>query len=332
MNEQFGTTSNKSESPVVKTYIPRYKSSIPRGVTDALLSREQLPKEIPPLGSSIIEDFIIDKIKAGIVSPQEIADAFDKEDVLTRMDEFIENVKTRSESLNWDEVFSLNDRKIVKEKILEEMQRLEMTEDQLAFIGKLKISADEEIGISSYSEEEVYVSKLQVVRKALDYTSVFGNDIPFEEIVKILTMSTAGHEFGHQVNNISGLPVNNIPPDNNWKNGEEKTEVKSERFAEYWGRLIVEDNPTFAKARQQEWLIHLAKVTQLWDALSSYNASHEQKGDLGAIFREIDKQIGENVNVKSLLGARRLMYGGNEIENYASPYSRDAILKAIKGN
>ena len=78
MSEQSGTTPNNTEQSrriIVgeTTYYPKYKSSIPKKITDAILNKEQLPKEMPTLGSSIIEDFIIGKIKMGIVGPQEIA-------------------------------------------------------------------------------------------------------------------------------------------------------------------------------------------------------------------------------------------------------------------
>lgn len=337
MSEQSGTTPNNTEQPrriIIgeTTYYPKYESSIPRKITDALLNKEQLPKKMPPLGSSIIEDFIIGKIKMGIIDPQEIADAFEKENMPAQVDDFVKDVKARSETLDWNEVFTLTDAKNTQEKVLKEMQELGMTDKQIASVAQLEVDIGEGIGVSSCSNEGVYVSRLQAVRKALDYVAVFENDIPLEQIIKASMTSTIGHELGHKVDDFSELPVNNIPSDKNWENSERNTENKGERFAEYWGRIVVEENPVFERIRQREWLIHLAKVTQLWDTFSTHNASHEQKADLYGIFRKIDEQFGKNTNLKSLLEARRSLYGSNEIESYASPYSRDEITNAVNLN
>lgn len=309
------------------TFVPKYESSIPRAVTSGILQREQLPKEMSALGSSVIEDFIIGKIKQGIASPERIADAFVTEDIEGKVRQYIETVKTRSQEVVWDKIFTMTDAKKVQAKVCREMEVMDMTPEQVSVIAGMKVDIDEGIGGSSTTPDGVYVSRLQAVRKAMDYGNVFGDAIPFEQVLKALMSSTIGHELGHKIDEVVGYAINNIPMDQAWKKDGVSHENKGERFAEFWGSVF--DDQSF-QIKQRQWLVDLTKVTQMWDTIENYNSSHEDKADLMGIFRSLDEKLEGKSDISALLTARRLLYGRNEVENYASPYTREVVAAAVK--
>ena len=311
------------------TYHSKYESSIPRDVTNKILAREQLPREIPKLGSSIIEDFILDKIKAGDTANNTIVDAFFAEEQPQKVKEFVERVKARSEQVDWPSVFSADDAKQTQLRVTEEMAAIGMSPDQIASVAAMGIEIGENIGASSLSNEMVFASRLQAVRRAMDYMEVFKDDgITFEQVLRAQMIGVVGHELGHRIDELAGRPINTIPSE--WRNAEDESDNKSERFAEYWGGVGFGKSTDLLALKSKEWLIHLAKVTQLWDAIGTYNQSHNEKIDLYAIYRGIDEKLAsDDTFTSALLWARRSLYGGNEVENYASPYSKETVIKAI---
>lgn len=321
----------KSLITIVKIdLIPKYESSIPQDITTAILQKEQLPMELPVLGSSMIEDFIISKFNQGISNPTQIAEKFATENVMSSIKKYIEQVKLYSETLNWEEIFSTDDIEAVRENVCQEMKNLGMTDQQIAKIQTLNINITENIGISSAARqniERVDISRLQVVRRAIDYTQVFGNSIPIEQVIKTIMATTIGHELGHKIDQSANHATSRISSDVNWEKNNENHENKSERFAEYWAS-VVEDVQT-EEIRQHHWLIQVNKVAQLWDVIHKFNQSHEDKVDLMDIFRKIYEKINDS-DVAALFGARKLFYGGNEVENYASPYTRDIVAMSVK--
>lgn len=312
-------------------YIEKFESSIPRNITNAIFSREQLPQELPPPGSSIFEDFITDKLKSGIGSPKQIADSFVEENITGRIKNFVHEIRDTSERIKWDEVFTIEDTKNAQEKALKEMRAMGMTEKQIDVVSRMGVDITKSEWYSSLTEESIHVSRLQAVRKALEYIKVFGDEVPFEQVVKGRIKSTIGHELGHKVDDVAGTAVNKIPTDKEWDKGEDNAENRRERFAEFWAGIAIADNTSLKQMREREWLIHLNKVTRLWDAVANYNKSHEQKTDLNAIFRDVEEKLDPNdLDVASLFRARITLYDGNEIENYASPYPREIVAKAVK--
>lgn len=310
-----------------QTFMPKYESSIPKTITVGILQREQLPKKLPSLGSSMIEDFVIGNIKQGIVSPERIADSFVAEDMIGKSQQYIEYVKTRSEELDWDKIFTINDAREVQAKVCREMEVMGMTPEQVSVIAGTRVDIDEGIGGSSATSERVFASRLQAIRKALDYVTVFGNAIPFEQILRALISTTIGHELGHKINEVAGDAINNIPFDQSWKKDGETQENKDERFAEFWGSVV--DDHSF-QIKQRQRLIDLSKVTQMWDTIENYNSAHEDKADLMGIFRGIKRKLEGNNEITELLTARRLLYSSNEMENYLSPYSREVVASSVK--
>ena len=310
-------------------FTPKYESSIPENITTAILRKEQLPNELPILGSSMIEDFIIRKFNQGISNSTQIAEKFNTENVIGSVKKYIEQVKSYSKKLNWEEIFSINDVEKVRKSVCQEMKTLGMTDQQITKIQALNINITEDIGTSTAAPqniESVDISRLQVIRRAIDYTRVFGNTVPFEQVIKTIMATTIGHELGHKVDQSANHATSRISSDISWEKNSENHENKSERFAEYWAS-VTEDIPT-KKINQHEWLIQVNKVAQLWDVIHNYNQSHEYKADLMDIFRKIDEKINDS-DVAALFDARKQLYNNNEVENYASPYTKDIVAISL---
>jgi len=324
------TEALEKKSAISVTHHPKWESSIPQRITRSLLDKEQFPSELPKLGSSIIEDFILEKLSEGrTTSVERIVEAFFKESLPAKIDDFANAIKARSEKLSWDEIFTKNDVKKVKEKVVEEMAGFGMAQEQIAVVASTGVEVREKLGTSLITDETVYVSRLQAVRKAVDYIQVFGQEIPFEQIVKVLMYCTTAHELGHKVDIATNYSITNRIP-GEWKKDGELVDLKGERFAQYWGIIGISGNEMLKRVRQKEWLIHIAKVRKLWDTIFQYNSSHEKKIDLSAIFRGIEKRLKEtDKDTRDLLWARQSLYGGNEPENFALPYSKETIVKAM---
>ncbi len=309
------------------TFIPVYEPKIPRNITDGILRKEELPS-VGQLGSSILEDFIIKKIKQGDATNEQIVESFFSEGIPEKIKDFIREVQMASDNMNWEQVFNDRDLSEAQAAVLLEMRALGLGEERIKTVAKMKLKIEEGIGISSLGEDLVYASCLQAVRNALDYVKVFGQGTRVEELTKVFLTSAIGHELGHKVNDVAGIATSRIP--NDWRNGEEWAENKIERFAEYWGQVPLTDD-SLKNLREREWLIQLHKTKEVWGALHEYNSTHNNKIDLFAIFRGVKDKLGgdDTEEILSLINAREMIYGNSPVENYASPYSRDVVAKAV---
>ncbi|KXK10184.1 MAG: hypothetical protein UZ22_OP11002000916 [Microgenomates bacterium OLB23] len=311
-------------------YMPKYESLVPRHVTESILQDEQLPKDLPPLGSSIIEDFIIEKIRNGLTDPNVIAAAFESEGIVAKVKGVAEAAKQAAESIDWEDVFTDSDTKAAQAKVASEMKQMGMTPEQIDAVACMDVVIGEGIGVSSYSRHGVYLSRLQAVRKALDYQQVYGLRIPLNKVVKSIMTNTIGHELGHKVDDVAGVAVNNIPLDEAWQKDDDSGESKSERFAEHWGRLVVAEDPEMSIVVQRERLLQVAKVAQFWDAVSVQNGTDNENIDVMGIFSAIEKKIADDDSAGELFYARKILYTAHCPENYAAPYDRDVIAQAVR--
>jgi len=309
-------------------HVPKYESSIPKEITDSILQREKLP-ELPKLKSSIVEDFIFDKIEAGIIDPEIIAQNFLDEGGKEKLETMINEVKEKSQSLDWEKIFTIDHAKNIQGKICEILKSMGADENKILSLSEINVDIRESMGPSGVSSDGVYVSRLQVVRKAMDYVSIFGDESQLDEIVKIFMSSTIGHELGHKINSIMELVENRIDLDKNWEKNGSTGENRSERFAEFWGMAVLDDEAR--KIKNREWLVQLKIVNRLWEKIDNYNLEHDEKIDLAGIFNYLsDKVQGCDLEVGKFIKARNTFYGGSEVENYASPYSQETVEKAIK--
>lgn len=333
MGETGESELNTTKDFVVKIgevrYIPVYEPKIPRKITDQILVKEKIPT-VPKLGSSMIEDFIVERMKEGGTSNEGIVEAFFSEDMPNAVGSFVQEVQDVSSKMDWDGVFNERDISETQTAVLLEMREMGMTEEQVARIAEMKPKVAEGIGISSLNEDVAYASRLQAVRRGMDYLRVFGNESSVEEVVRAFLTSTIAHELGHKVDEVADRATNRI--ENEWKNKGEFVDNKLERFAEYWGQVPFKNDEKSQKIIEREWLIQLHKTTEVWDVLEKYNNSHDEKIDLFAVFRGIEERLDKegDVGILALLNARRTVYRGSPVENYASPYSRDVVEKAIK--
>lgn len=312
--------------------VPILDSAIPQHVTDSIINSEGLPSPLPKLGSSIIEDFIVDKIQQGMIESEAVADAFVQEGYPERIEQYLQELREQSDALDWDQIFSKDDFLDVKSKISTEMRAMDMTEAQVVAINGMGIQVTDSAGVSSLSDTEIYISKLQALRKALDYQKVFGTDISLEEILKTMMTVTAGHELGHQIDHITpGFAVNHISSDSAWFKDGKTSERKDERFAEYWGRAVLAGDEQRNHLRQREWALHVAKTNQVWDTVRNHNYEKEPKVELFKIFSALNRKlISGHGQASSFLESRMGNYGNTAAENYASPYPREVVSSAVQ--
>lgn len=304
---------------------PLYERPIASKVSEEIIAKESLPAEIPLLGSSIVEDFIRIKVQEGIVSPEQISEAFVDENIPEQVNQYLDQVQNYSESLNWENIFTPDDARQVQANVCQEMVSLGISSEKISKIANMDIVVTDSTGVSFPINEGISISQLQIVRNALDYVRFYGNSIPIEQVISAYMKSTVGHEFGHKIDNVLNNVSNTIPFDKDW--GENNNERPHERFAEYWGRLgSIQDQEIVQKIS----VMHLTKVNQLWSSLNSYNQNHENKVDLSGVFRAISSKLEKNSNSMALFDARLHLYTGNVAENYALPYSRETIMSTIK--
>ena len=313
------------------TYEKRLESNIPREVVEPLLAqvKETLPAKLPLLGSTIIEDFIAEKLRAGL-SEVEIVKAFGDENVGGGVSSYIDGLKNLHQEIDWGGVFSGIDVDVVKNVVTQEMKEMGLPEEMIKKICDMRVELGELFGSSHAGENMIMVSRMQALRKAKDYTAVFP-EVGLEEVLKVILKTTVGHELGHHINNLTpGIATNQI--NSEWKSKDGWSDNKSERFSEYWGRVAVVEDPRAETMRQREWLVQVEKVYSVWDSLAERNSKlpDQEKVDLFAIFRGIEDSLSGNEDALALISARRGLYGGTEVECYALPYSRDVIKQSVK--
>lgn len=290
---------------------------------------ERLPEQLPALGSSIIDNFIAEQVSKGITSSQGIANAFKNENMPGKIKQYIAEVKIQSEKINWSEVFTAQDAQKAKDRVLKEMQEMNISEANVARVAAMNIDIAENIGVSTLSNEAIIISKLQAVRKAMDLKKVVGDAYSLEEIVSSLLESRVGHELGHKINEVTGAAINNIPPDESWNIAGETEEKREERFAEYWALAGSANFHTYQNIVQREFQVQLAAVNQTWKVVQQYNETQDIPIDVRAVFKELKDVVSDDVEIVGLLDARVPVYKGNTLENYAMPYTRDKVFASV---
>lgn len=231
---------------------PKFESSIPPEITRQILEKENIT-EIPELTSSIVEDFVIQQLQKGEQSEEDIVNNFFASSVLDNLGQKLEKVKDISNKLDWKEV--LSDEKIedIKREMITEMRELEIDEEKINQFENIDIVFTDEGGTSgsAVNNQTITVDRLQIIRRALDYLSLY-QDNSIEEIVRATTINTIAHELGHQVQTITGAGYN---LQSEWKN-----DVPSERFAEGWARHTTDKNQKFASRVNRLRILQVAKV------------------------------------------------------------------------
>lgn len=105
------------------TYEKRTSSNIPRDVVEPLLTqaKEVLPAKLPLLGSTIIEDFIVEKLQIGS-SEIDIVKAFGDENIGEVVGSYIDGLKVLHQEMDWSGIFSEVDVDEVKGIVAQEMK------------------------------------------------------------------------------------------------------------------------------------------------------------------------------------------------------------------
>ncbi len=307
---------------------PIYEKQVPEAVTQSAIGQETIPDETSPLGSTVIEDFILEKLKQGDTTTEQIVEMFQLEGMEEKVKKYIAGIRIEAEALIKKGIFTVDDFVTLRERVCTEMRALKMQEDQIERISSTEIKIGIEAGTSLGPTEDgpIGVNCHQALRHSMDYIQWFGNQFPVERLVKAIMTSTAGHELGHKIATISN-GVNHIQPDTTWEQNGDSSENREERFAQFWGVAAMDDEDR--QIDRKLWVQMVAKVDEVWKAIEQYNSGHEKKISISDIFDEIQEHLTDS-EVMNFLHARELLYGGCAPENYALPYSRDTMERAIR--
>ncbi|MBU1133109.1 hypothetical protein KKG08_02460 [Patescibacteria group bacterium] len=312
-------------------YHPIYQNPMNKDITLSILEKERsiLPVKIPPLGSSQIEDYIVDKVVNKGLEEDEIVDVFFKEGMEGKVLDYLKEIEQISEKLDWTEIICSKDVRDIKGKVVEEMKDLGFSDKDCSYINSLEVEVRDSSGVSSTTQEGVYVNKYQAVRKAIDMLSFYrDNQYEPKEITRVLMLNVVAHEIGHKIENLKNY-TNYIPEEEGWDSNDHFFESKSERFAEYWAHFGGRNNESYSDIVRRDHLMHIAKTFQIWSDLES----HSEKGkNKASILTTLDKiNIRANTKgFKSFIFARRVSYAEGRQEFYALPYSREVIKKSIQ--
>lgn len=292
------------------------QSEVPHSVTNTVLERAKF-KELPEMYSSVVEDFLIESINKG--SNPEVIKAESKL-LEQKIKDLLKITQEQSALVDWDSILNVENENKIKQDLVKTALELGASEEAVNDINNIKFQVSESMG-ASWSGEVALVARHQIIRKALDYVRVFP-EADLNEVIKTLMLTTGAHEAGHIIDEKLGLYSKRMPNEKEWNDSENK----SERFAEFWPYTI--DIPGIdLDIRRQEKLIHVKKVQEVWVAIDKYNKQHPEIG-IHQLFNFIQT---ENKQVKDFIFSRRTLYGGNQPENYTSPYSLEELLK-VKGN
>jgi len=292
---------------------PKFESSIPPEITHKILEEENIT-EVPELTSSIVEDFVIQQLQEGEQSEEDIINNFFTSPAVDNLREKSEEIKNISDRLDWDIILSNEQIENIKNEMVADMRVFEIDEEKINQFENIDIVFTDEGGVSasSVNNQKITVDRLQIVRRTMDYLSL-GQESSFEEIARAIAINTIAHELGHQVQVITGVGYN---LQSEWKN-----DVPSERFAEGWARHATDKNQKFADIVNKLRILQVAKVNQVWEKVK------DKKIDLTKVFNRIIEKV--DPKFKKFLESRYLLYGVNAPENYALPYSFEAIKKEL---
>ena len=319
----------------------RSTSSIPKEVTEKVISESELPEKLPQLQSSIVEDFIVKKLGDESIKSEDIVQAFFDKDMPQKVLEYQQKLENKSEEINWNNVNELINN--TRKNIIQTMKDLGMSESQVQIIRLVEIELSEGMGASTSerTQKEINIEKLQIIRKALDYKDVIGDEGSFQEIVDSIFCNTVGHELGHQIDQtISTESLLSYSSNISYEWGGERTEPKQEnpreRFAEYWGRASISDQEIHQRVANNYWALSTASCRNIWGAINSYNSTHVGfEVDINKVWSGIRQQVStsspEDIAVSSLCSARAGLYGRNNApENFAVPYLTETVETVIR--
>jgi hypothetical protein len=316
--------------PVTRIY--KYHSPLSPEITESVIATSE-KEAIKPYGSSIIEDSIIKGLRDVKNQEFEPGKYFQESGAAGKIREFLLQTKEKAGELKWETFISEQDIQSVKNHLITKLREFGVSEDVITQIQNAEVAISESYGVSSVTDKGVFASRYQAVRRALDYTSIWGEEeIDFKTVVKALILSTIAHELGHYIDDKAKIPSNHIPRDENWKSGTETGENPGERFAEFWGRSAISDNEQYSLVRHRLKKLDVAKVDQVWKALAEYNQVHpEQKLDIYEIFDKIDSSVDpQDKDIKSFISARQILFSSVTPENYALPYTEEQVRQAFE--
>jgi hypothetical protein len=255
-------------------------------------------KEIPPLESSWIDDYMIRYFsKYPKASEQDAVDSFLRTDYPAQIDTRLQNLLGEIDDGMYEKL--LNETADVKTFLTEKALSMGAKNEDVEKLEDIELHRA--VGTSMAGSAKLG----QVLRKAKDYVAVFTEE-SFDDVLAAETRLTLGHEYGHQMCRAIDVP-------------------SSEMNAEFWGRSMAR-NEKESEIMRKTRAVMVAKSHQVISAIKQANLQN-----ITSIMAIIADKTSENFPLLSQLAiARADIYGGHYAENYASPTSEEEMIELIK--
>ncbi len=311
---------------------PSYGTRIPKGLFKDFFEREKLGRPLPELESSIVEDYIIRKIREGAVSGEDIVLAFFSENMVDRLNQMFDRVRVVAKDSGIESVYTAKEVEHDRIKILNEMRALGVPQEYIDNLEQVGVQLTDDASGFFGSDNEVVISLNQAVRRALDYQLMYGKNIPLDTLVKRLISIRVGHELGHKIDRTLGVISNTLLLETEWMEDEKYTGNRSERFAEYWASIPGTEDPNNNHIREQDLLLDMAKVEDVWEVVNKHNNQTANRIDLMHVFNGIEEGLREkDTSAYAFVLYRKSIYQGmHETGNLLLPYNRGQVKQAIE--
>ncbi len=327
INGNKKTTSLEEDRPYKEF---RFRGRIPTDFSLGLLQGEPvLQQPLPPLIITTLDRFVLESLSGGISTDSaEIAEEFvtsRQAELLKQQLRYVEDL-TNTLDIDTDSIIET-----VRSDLINTLYGLGARPGIIYPLTHIPMQIRDSHGPSFAKPDELCISKFQVVRKALDFKTVFDSPFSLEKISQIKLKSIVAHEFGHAIDRMLSTPSYIIE-------GEELSpdfeDVKYERFAEFWGRYIFGEDQDAQKLLHQEWLIHVASAAHFWQSLRYIDETYPHNEFSMIRFIETLNEIVVDPQVKDYIECKQGKYTGSylgaESEFYAMPYSKEIVFKAMQ--
>lgn len=322
--------SNYSISKDKRTTSYPFKGMIPREISQRIISKiPELQQPLPPLMVTSINKLVYPYLENNEpLQTSLVAKLIARDTDIQKIGETIQNIVEARKVMNIDEFTPLLR---AKNNITNELEMLGVENEFLDMIHAVPITYKNTFKFSYFDQEEIVISRYQIARKAMDYISVFRPDQHIEEVIAALTESIIAHEIGHVIDQTLGFPSLST-----LKYDLKDTSIlgREERFAEYWARSAMNDNPQQLEIVRQEKLLQVAATYEMWNKVDMYNEfCPDSPFNIADFYCSLSQELPSNQLkefVDSLQSLELGLYTNCPPEYYAVPYPQDVVYKAIQ--
>ncbi len=112
-------------------HISKYESDVPLQVTEKILEDNEIPSYIPRMPSSVVEDFIVEKIKEGVTDIDVIIQNYKDEKISEKITDNIKKAEKLAHVYKVDSLLSSQDISNIKQCLKERMELLKLPNNKI---------------------------------------------------------------------------------------------------------------------------------------------------------------------------------------------------------